>query len=212
MNALFSFFRRGLSPKATKPPEVQKEPAPEERERADGLLRQGLVLRKEGTTRWDEAERCFREALQLDPRSARAHQCLGALLISRSNNSSENAPGPSKRLYNEALPMLERSVQIDGSLPGPHYEVARSDWTALGKAVEEYMTASRLDTSADPEYAVHHWSVAQRMSRSGRTDLALEAFRRAIRCDPGYWGGYVKPSREPALSIWAEARRREGLT
>lgn len=209
--------RFGPDPLAEKAPTtlvadgVEPAPSKEDEERARSLVLHGTEHQKAGTDQWSEAELAFRQALKLDPVNFDARYRLGALLMSRAVNASSSGPkGKAKRLSKEASSNLHGAVELNPDHPGPHYELARSEWISVKAAAEEYSIALRLDQAAGSEYGKHHWNVAQRMSASGQHELAVQAFRSAIRCDPEYWGGHVRPSREPALSHWRQAMQLEG--
>lgn len=117
---------------------------------------------------YEEAERCFRRAIELDPTSAHAHDNLATVY------SEQGKLLPALGEYLEAL-------RIEPDNPMAHYNLA---WflTAQGPqmAIQEYQEAIRLEY----DYPDAHVNLGLCYADGGDMENAIAEFRIAIELDP----------------------------
>jgi tetratricopeptide (TPR) repeat protein len=133
------------------------------------LHRGGLLLE---LGRWAEAEEAMRRSIELDPGWAPSHAAYAQLLSACDRDV-------------EALQRTEHALALDPDLPWLHTLRARlmlfvhpRHWTVSEDAVR---TALRMD----PESAHAHAILGLVLLRAGRNEESEEAFRAALRLQPG---------------------------
>lgn len=117
---------------------------------------------------WDNAETKLREALELDPRYADAHNLLGAVLSEEGDREGALAEFH-KVLADRTYPTPAR-VWVNIALL---YE-------QMGNP-EEAVTAYRKALDAEPGYGRAHYGLAQALEQSGQMDEALAEYEVAAR-------------------------------
>jgi tetratricopeptide (TPR) repeat protein len=158
---------------------------------------------------WDEAEKAFLDALQLDPRFPEALQGLGCVYLYRSHEDSDAELA--RDCFAQALEL--QSTAHGATLLGATYarlgqnELARSAYQqALGidpNYEEAYFNIAKLDEEVnppeaikgfekaieiDPEYPAAHQEVAKLYQHGGDLVRAEYHFRRSLEADPtDYW-------------------------
>ena len=127
----------------------------------------GIALAAGG--KFDEAIVEFREALRLEPDSARTHWNLGAALASHGARE-------------EAIERLRRSVQLDASNGQAHYDLAVTLFAArqLEGAVDEFRAAVRLM----PDSVEAHNNLGIALASQGKLDEAIDEFQRTLTLQP----------------------------
>ena len=116
----------------------------------------------------DEAIREFQKAIELDPRSAHAHDNLATVY-------SE------KKLFREALQEYLTAIQLEPDSATAHYNLACFLAThGPDMAIAEYKDAIQLD----PEYPDAHLNLGLTYADQGRAEEALKELERAIELDP----------------------------
>jgi len=140
----------------------------------------------EGRYHWNErtnegyrrAIALFREAIELDPRYARAYVGLAD-----SHAFLEVDGEPARDRYQRAIGIVKKALEIDDTLGEAHASMALlihdRDWNLAG-AEREYRRALALS----PNYAsAYHW-YGELLVQLGRFDEGLEHYRRALELDP----------------------------
>jgi len=124
--------------------------------------------------RWEEAERAYQTAIELEPNSADAHIALSYVLTQpiAGTNLSER--------YSEAEKMARRAIELD------KYNALAYD--QLGVALElngtigdETKRAYRRAIELDPEYALAYAHLGRLLRRKGETNESAEAYQNAVR-------------------------------
>ncbi|CAN5214143.1 tetratricopeptide repeat protein [soil metagenome] len=126
--------------------------------------------------RYEEAVRCFREALVLDSALAEAHDALGRSL----NNL---------RRFAEAEHAFRAAIRLRPEDAGMHNHlghVLRAQG-ALEAAAAEFATASRLD----PGFARAHHNLGTVRNAQGRSEEAIDCLRRGLEIAPGDAAGWA---------------------
>ncbi len=126
-----------------------------------------------------QALRAYQQALDADPRSARAHQGLALLLARKGGREPMQA----------ALGHILEAVQIDPYDP-QNYRINALIYHRLGKlkraAVELRCMAITHTLKRQPDHPVAHNQMGVVLLRQFRADLAMEHFQRAVRAQPRY--------------------------
>jgi tetratricopeptide (TPR) repeat protein len=133
----------------------------------------GQVYRALGQT--EEATRCYREAIALNPHYLTAFNNLGAIL-QESGKAAE-----AESVYRQALAMRPDFVEVWCNLAN-----ALQD---LGKP-EEAEQACRKALSINPGFAAAHNILGGALQNLGRLDEAEQAFRQALLAKPDYAMAY----------------------
>jgi tetratricopeptide (TPR) repeat protein len=142
--------------------------APRGRQAAERLLEQARKERTYGDL--VAAERCYREALAVDPRRAQAHYELGAVL------QAGNKLDAGLAHFQEAL-----------GLEPDHFDAACElafGWSAIGDA-DQAEHFSRLALDINPGSLLLHLHLANLLFGAGRHEEALEHNQKAVELDPG---------------------------
>jgi superkiller protein 3 len=124
--------------------------------------------------RWEEAERAYRTAIELEPDSADAHIALSYVLtqpIAGTNLSDR---------YSEAEKMARRAIGLDKTNP--------LAFDQLGVALElngtigdETQRSYRRAIALDPEFALAYAHLGRLLRRKGETNGSEKAYETAIR-------------------------------
>jgi len=126
----------------------------------------GLLLYEMG--RYDEAEKCLREAVTLDQGSANAHRLLAMVLAKKGD-------------YAGAAMEYKNSLEIEQDF---------SAWNNLGDAQENMQDLAAAEQSyrraiaMDPESSVAQYNLGSVLSKLCRKEEAIAAVARAIALDP----------------------------
>lgn len=116
----------------------------------------------------DEAIREFQKAIELDPRSAHAHDNLATVY-------SE------KKLYREALREYLSAIELEPDSATAHYNLACFLAThGADMAISEYREAIQLD----PKYPDAHLNLGLTYADEDRIEEAMKELERAIELDP----------------------------
>lgn len=127
----------------------------------------GFALTQQG--RLDEAEAVYREALDIEPGYAEAHNSLGTVLqrqgrldeaIAEYRNAIE-----SETTFYKAYGNLGSAMQLKGQ---------------LGEAIRQQRKALELK----PDFAEAHNGLATALQQAGRLDEAIEHYRQALSLEP----------------------------
>ncbi len=131
------------------------------------LVEEGLEHHKAG--RLDAAERCYREALELDANDARATHLLGVICLQCGR-------------YESALRHIERSIALDPTVAFYHSNLAEA-FRGLSR-LEEAIAACRrsLELDAGDPSAWNNLGIA--LAESGRYEEATAAWRRCNELAP----------------------------
>jgi len=136
--------------------------------RARYLVSLGSI--REQTQRLNEAESCYREAVQLAPQMPEALTRLGAFLFHHGHSVEGQA-------------WLERSILIDPTYFVGHHDlgVVLARQGKLDEALRQYETALRIN----PYYIEARCNLALVLAEEGRSAEAAEQFTRVLQGDPG---------------------------
>lgn len=119
----------------------------------------------------DDAQRLYRQVLQVEPRHADALHLLGLIAAAAGQNDL-------------AVRLIGMAVRINGTVAPYHYNLgnALSELKRLDDAVLAYDTAIRLK----PDYSIAHCSLGNALRERGRFDEAVAAYGAAIRIRPDF--------------------------
>ena len=127
----------------------------------------------------DTARGFFRQALRLDPLSARAH---AGLSFTHFQDAFLHRLGDWRREADRAYRFAEQSVALDERDPTTHWVLGRALWLLKRQdpAVEELGVAVDLN----PNFALGHYTIAFVQAQGGDAAAALEAAELAQRLSP----------------------------
>lgn len=128
------------------------------------LLARGEQLLEAGALA--EAESVLRQALELDPRSARARSKLGIALARQGR-------------YEEAIEAFRRAVEFD-PLYAPAYSNLGVVYQELGR-LDEALAAYRKAIEVDPDYWIAHQNLAALYKQRGEYGAFVRHIKRATR-------------------------------
>jgi protein O-GlcNAc transferase len=124
---------------------------------------------------FDKAEKSYRAALALDPKSAALHYDLAIAL------KMKDQIEPARKEF-------QRAIELDPSLAEAHYSLGIAEWQ-LGNfpaAIEQMKAALQIR----PAYAEAHYMLGITLKQSGDLDQAMLELNEAIRLDPSSPGPY----------------------
>jgi serine/threonine-protein kinase len=150
---------------------------------------------------WDQGERTFRRAIQLNPNEASAHLFYGQLLMVVGR-------------YDDASREIERARAID---PLSSYANAMAMWPLyLGRRFTEAKEAATRLAASDPKNASPHFVLGLSLSMAGDAKQGAGEFRKAYELDPrpNYlaWVGWARArqgDRAGATQVLRELRTLE---
>lgn len=124
--------------------------------------------------RWEEAERSYRTAIELEPGAAEARIALSYVLtqpITGTNLSDR---------YSEAEQVARRAIELDpkNSLA---YDQLGVSLELSGKIGNETIRAYRRAIELDPEFALAYAHLGRLLRRKGESNESSEAYRKAIQ-------------------------------
>jgi serine/threonine-protein kinase len=135
----------------------------------------------------EEAVRCYREAVTLDPKYATTHNGLGHALHEKGQ-------------VDAALASYRTAVALDPKYTAAHNNlgIALQDKGQLDAALASFRTALALD----PTYAMAHHNLGAVLFRKGQQGEAVACYRRAIAADPTLKIAHT------SLGVWLYGRRQ----
>jgi len=162
----------------------QLKAAPTRNPRAYDFYLAGLAeLRQGGTmSRYDEAERLFRLALDADPGFARAQAGLCQVAITRYNrtNATEHV--------HAAEAACRAALEADATLK--ETELALGQLYGASGRHEQAEAVYRSVLRRAPRDGDAHIGLGRALARMNRAKEAEQSFREAIVVEPGYWMSY----------------------
>jgi hypothetical protein len=156
---------------------------------AAALYQEGLRFQDAG--RLAEAEASYRRALALDPRQAKAHNNLGAVLHMQGR-------------LDEAIASYRRALELDPALPQASQNLAAisADPALAQRAVDGYLRHLR----EHPEDAEAHNNLGKAYRELSMHRQALASFREAVRLAPHR----AEPRYSLAMELLLAGEYREG--
>jgi protein O-mannosyl-transferase len=136
-----------------------------------GPLQYKLASALDKAGRGDEAVEHYRAALNLDEKSAKAHNDFGVLLMNRHQEA-------------EARQQLERAVQLDPDLAN-----AEANLSLLCAKTRDYAGAiahGKRALALDPKQIDCYHYIAVALRGLGRFDEAIQTLETLLKIDPGY--------------------------
>jgi len=123
----------------------------------------------------DEANVCWRKAIEIDPKYAPAHSNLGLALVRKGQ-------------VDEAIACYKKAIELDPKYAAPHLNLGAvlERQGKLDEAITEFRTASRLQ----PNLATANHNVAILLERQGKLDEAITEYRTVIRLQPKFYRGH----------------------
>jgi predicted TPR repeat methyltransferase len=199
-------------------PGEQEEPAaPEERPPAAAmpagpvldfyLFEKAKALQKSGSLA--QAEECYRQLLERDPRSLKALNNLGVLLEAQKRTAEAERvyrralqihPNSADVLYNlghalqadgrlhDAEQCYRRAISLDAMSFPAYYNLGRL--LQHQERLEEAEACYRRASEIVPESAPTHGCLGETLYQLGRFEEALAAFELGVACDPEAGVGY----------------------
>jgi TolB-like protein/lipoprotein NlpI len=144
----------------------------------DLYLRGRYFVNKRGASSLRDAIALFTQAIERDPRFARAHAGLGdayGLLPLWSNR-------PIDSLAPLALGAIERAIALDSTLAEAH--ASQGSVLQLLWRWGEAQRSLRRAIALDPEYATAHQWLGEALIIQGRVAESADALRRSVELDP----------------------------
>jgi tetratricopeptide (TPR) repeat protein len=120
----------------------------------------------------EHARRDIQEALNLDPRSDRAHE-LNAIYLARSGR-----PGDAER---EIKALIQRSPKF-----APGYNALGNIVLSQHGRLAEAITCFKKASEIDPDYALAFYNLGNALSAAGRPDEALAAYSQCLGKDGSF--------------------------
>lgn len=136
---------------------------------AQSLIDAANALRGRGRTQ--ESVPLYRRALEIDPRSAEAHNNLGNAFLEMGQ------PAEAAGWYRRALALAADNAQI-------HCNLANALWR-LGE-VTQALSASQRAVALDPGLSAAHNCLGLMLASLGSREQAVVSYRRALELNPGY--------------------------
>jgi tetratricopeptide (TPR) repeat protein len=157
----------------------------------------------------EEAIRCYRKAVEIQPEFIRAHNSLAEDLLARGNadeailhyrevlrldpdvplaHNNYGAALSQQRRFDEAIGAYRRALELDPEYSSAHYNLALilASQRRFDEAIPHYLAALRKNPAALPWNNLGVAYVAL-----GQTDSAREAYRKAIQLDSRFAEPYV---------------------
>jgi len=120
---------------------------------------------------WENAEKMYRRALKLNPRSAEAHTELGLLLVG-------------KKQQEEGVQHLRKSLELDPNSADAHVNLA-SALAGEGK-LEEAIAHCERALQLKPASADAHYNLGYALTARRQFEAALVHYRKAVEIKPDY--------------------------
>jgi TolB-like protein/DNA-binding winged helix-turn-helix (wHTH) protein len=128
---------------------------------------------------YEQAEACFKLAIQLDPGAARAFAGLSAVHRQRAFlNLTHRRDDEVRRTLDLAL----QSLDLDRDDPQGHWAMGRA--LMLQDDVPAALAEFEIANSLNPSFAMSHYSVGFGRAMTGANDTSDEALSRALRLSP----------------------------
>lgn len=169
-------------------------------------VRAGIEFYKAGD--YDNAERKYRKALELNPKSVKAHKNLGYILLDKGMHKEGMVhmsevikldPNRADAHYNLGLAMLRqgkpdeaiayfsKTVQLEpdsSDYVDAHYNlgVASARHERFDEAVRHYLKAVQLK----PDYADAHYNLGVALAAQGKFDEAVKHWLKTVQIKPDY--------------------------
>jgi tetratricopeptide (TPR) repeat protein len=119
--------------------------------------------------RFDEAMKCHKKAIQLDPKNAEAYYNLGNILLSQNN-------------FEQAIGEYENAVRLNPQYTKAHINLgmALMEKNRFDEAIGHLQTA----VSVEPNNAMVHYNLAAVLVEKGRLEDAAGEYRQALKLQP----------------------------
>jgi serine/threonine-protein kinase len=143
---------------------------------------------------WEESEREYKRAMEINPNYARAHQWYGYYLAEQGR-------------LNEAIASMTRARELDPLTP--YISSALSYFYYLARRTDEAIMQLQKMIKMDPNFVVTHYTLGLAYEQKGMFEQAIAEFGEAQKLDPDGWAPSAFSARTYAL--WGkrdEAQRR----
>ncbi len=138
---------------------------------SQALIQEALALAR--NKKYGEAERLFREILQIRPGNSRDFANLGGALAGQEK-------------YDEAIDWCRRALAINPNESYAHNTLALS--ALSGGRLDEAIQHAKAAIEIDPNYAEAHHTLGLALSKKGKFDEAEQAYDKALQANPALPG------------------------
>ncbi|MSQ74060.1 MAG: tetratricopeptide repeat protein, partial [Betaproteobacteria bacterium] len=168
---MLSWFKKQLSPGRTPPvtPGADDRSIAQEQVAGASYQERGNAFLKEG--KWDDAARCFRDAIALNPQDAEAHYKLGDVLYER--RMLPEAEGSYRRALESKPDFTEAQINLGLTLD----EQGR---------FAEAEACYRQVIAYNPDHALAHFNLGVTLNSQARLTEAEACYRRTAELKPGF--------------------------
>jgi tetratricopeptide (TPR) repeat protein len=130
----------------------------------------GLALEDQG--KFDEAIKQFQLVLGIDPKSAKAYNNIGAVLVKKADLT--------KTPPDQAIAAYRRAIEVDPSYSLSYNNIGLVLYNHgnVDEAIVRYGEAIKVE----PKYLYAQWNLAYSLEHQGKLDQALDSYRAAIGC------------------------------
>lgn len=150
----------------------------------------GILLKDRAA--YEEAEACFRKALELKPTCAATHSNLGNLLRTLGR-------------AREALGSLTEAARIEPGMAEAHNNLGGT-WRDLGR-IDDAIASFRTAIRCDGRLVTAHIGLGTCLRLAGRVDEAVDSYRRALDIRPTDAGAHCAL----ATALWDQGRLDEAV-
>jgi RNA polymerase sigma factor (TIGR02999 family) len=127
------------------------------------------------TDQMDAAIACFRKAIELDPKYAKAHFNLGITLFKQGK-------------LDEAIACYRQAIKLDPKFAWAHNNLGNVLYRKV--RLDEAITCYRRAIELDPKYALAHYNLGAALHEQRKLDEAIACYRQVVKLDPKNAGAH----------------------